>query len=227
MLAAGASRRMGTPKALLDVNGVTFVARLVDVLSRGGCAPVIVVIAGESGALPSEVERCGGLAVVNPQGTGGQIGSLRMALEHVRVGGNPAGWADPPEAFLFTPVDNPAVRACTVGKVIHAWRESRLPIVMPRFGSQRGHPVLVDMSIADEFCEPGLLEGARSVVRRDPARVLEVTVNDRGTVDDIDTPRCYRERFGGRATAEAVTPLGAGVPVGAAGSGPNRGLGQA
>ncbi len=187
---------MGTSKALLDADGVTFVARLVDVLRRGGCAPVIVVTAAGSGALPAEVDRCGGLPVVNPRGAGGQIASLRVALDHARVGGNPSGCAHPPDAFVFTPVDNPAVRARTVDKLIRGWRQSRLPIVMPRYGSQRGHPVLVDMRIVDEFREPGLQEGARSVVRRDPARVLEVTVDDRGTVDDIDTPRRYRARFG-------------------------------
>ncbi len=181
---------MGVPKALLDAGGVTFVARLVEALRRGGCAQVVVVAAAGSGAVASEVERCGARLVVNPEGRGGQIGSLRAALDFL------GELDDPPAAIVFTPVDNPAVTSDTVGRLIEGWRASRALIVMPRHGEKRGHPVLADMTIADEFLAPGLEEGARTVVRRDPARVLEVPVDDDATVDDIDTPRRYRERFG-------------------------------
>ena len=43
ILAAGASSRMGTPKALLEYRGETFVDRLVRVLGAV-CDPVIVVL---------------------------------------------------------------------------------------------------------------------------------------------------------------------------------------
>lgn len=191
VLAAGASSRMGGPKALLDAGGATFTARLVTTLREGGCTPVIVVAASEAGEIPAEADRCGARLVVNPGGEGGQIGSLRTALAYLR------GLDDPPPAFVFSPVDNPAVTPETVRGLIVGWRGSDASIVMPRYEEERGHPVLADMTIAHEFQAPGLLEGARSVVRRDPGRVLEVPVTDAGVVDDIDTPRRYRERFGG------------------------------
>jgi nicotine blue oxidoreductase len=43
ILAAGASSRMGTPKALLDFRGETFLGRLMRVLG-GACDPVIVAL---------------------------------------------------------------------------------------------------------------------------------------------------------------------------------------
>ncbi len=191
VLAAGASSRMGGPKALLDAGGATFTARLVETLREGGCAPVIVVAASEAGEVAAEVVRCGGRLVVNPGGEGGQIGSLRAALAYLD------GLDDPPPAFVFSPVDNPAVTPETVRRLIAGWRGSEASVVMPRYGEERGHPVLADMTIAREFQKRGLREGARSVVRRDPDRVLEVAVRDAAVVDDIDTPRRYRERFGG------------------------------
>ena len=181
---------MGAPKALLEADGVTFVARLVETLRQGGCASVVVVTAAGSGAVASEVVRCGALLVVNPGGRGGQIGSLRAALDFL------CQLDETPAAIVFTPVDNPAVTPDTVGRLIEGWRASRALIVMPCHGEERGHPVLADMTIANEFLAPGLEEGARTVVRRDPARVLEVPVDDAATVDDIDTPRRYRDRFG-------------------------------
>ena len=189
VLAAGGSTRMGASKALLDAGGMTFAARLVETLGEGGCDPVVVVAASKTGELAAEVARGRGRLVVNPGGAGGQIGSLRAALGHLR------GLGDPPAAVAFTPVDNPAVAPATVRALIEAWRSSRAAIVVPRCGDKRGHPVLADMTIADEFHEDGLAEGARTVVRRDPGRVLEVVVRDSGAVDDIDTPDRYGERF--------------------------------
>ena len=180
---------MGTPKALLDAGGMTFVARLVETLARGGCDPVVVVASAASGHVADEVARGDARLVVNPGGEGGQIGSLRAGLAYL------AGRADPPAAVAFTPVDNPAVAPATVRALIAAWRASCAAIVLPRRAERRGHPVLADMAIAHEFHERGLPEGARTVVRRDPARVVEVEVEDPGTVDDIDTPERYRRRF--------------------------------
>ncbi len=219
VLAAGGSSRMGTAKALLDAGGMTFVARLVETLARGGCDPVVVVASAATGDVADEVVRAGARLVVNPGGEGGQIGSLRAGLAYL------AGRADPPAAVAFTPVDNPAVAPATVEALIAAWRTARAApvasatraasaapavpvapvapaapaahtaIVLPRCGERRGHPVLADMAIAQEFHQRGLAEGARTVVRRDPGRVIEVAVADPGTVDDIDTPERYRERF--------------------------------
>lgn len=181
---------MGGPKALLDAGGTTFTGRLVTTLYEGGCGPVVVVAASDTGEVAAEVDRCGARLVVNPGGEGGQIGSLRAALEYL------GGLDDPPPAFVFSPVDNPAVTPETVRGLIAGWRGSGAPIVMPRYEEERGHPVLADMTIAHEFQARDLEEGARGVVRRDPGRVLEVPVTDAGVVDDIDTPRRYRERFG-------------------------------
>lgn len=186
---------MGTVKALLDAGGMTFVGRLVQTLAGAGCDPVVVVAPARTGGVADEAARTGARLAVNPGGAGGQIGSLRAGLLWLAQG------EDPPAAVVFTPVDNPAVAPATVEALIAAWRadraarSARVAIVLPRSGNRRGHPVLADMRIAHEFHEPGLPEGARTVVRRDPGRVVEVEVEDPGAVEDIDTPARYRRRF--------------------------------
>ena len=180
---------MGTPKALLDAGGATFLARLVDTLSRGGCASVAVVAGSGAGPVAEAVARASARLVVNPRGQGGQLGSLRAALADLGRA------ADPPAAIVFTPVDNPAVVPATVAALIGAWRRAGAAIVAPAYRGRRGHPVLVDMKIAPEFHEAGLPEGARTVVRRDPARVLRIPVDDPAILDDLDTPGRYGERF--------------------------------
>lgn len=181
---------MGAPKALLDAGGQTFASRLVETLARAGCRPVVVVASSDTGELAEEIEGGPGELVVNPGGRGGQVASLCAALDHLGVP------ADPPAAVAFTPVDNPFVAPETVVALVEAWRCSRAAIVVPRYGARRGHPVVADARIADEFRGGELPEGARTVVRRDPRRVLEVEVADPGVADDLDTPGRYRARFG-------------------------------
>ncbi|MCY3610363.1 MAG: nucleotidyltransferase family protein [Gemmatimonadetes bacterium] len=215
VLAAGESSRMGTAKALLDAGGMTFVGRLVQTLAGAGCDPVVVVAAARAGSVTDEAARSGARLVVNPDGAGGQIGSLRAGLSWL------AQRDDPPAAVVFTPVDNPAVAAATVEALIAAWdtaRAAHAAIVVPRCGNRRGHPVLADMRIAHEFQAPGLPDGARTVVRRDPGRVVEVEVEDPGVVEDIDTPERYRRRFrrepsSGPAPAPSAPSSGPAPPV--------------
>lgn len=189
ILAAGRSKRMGVPKALLDAGGTTFVNRLAKTLSQGGCVPVLVVVPSSGGRVAEEVARGPGRAVVNPGGRGGQIGSLRVALTRLR------DLDRSPGAVVFTPVDNPAVAPDTICALAHAWRHATAAVVVPVHRGIRGHPVLADMSIADEFFQDGLADGARTVVRQDSARVLELPVPDPAVADDLDTRERYRARF--------------------------------
>ena len=180
---------MGAPKGTLDAGGMSFAARLVETLAQGGCAPVFVVARAEGGELTRQVKAASGQVVVNSGGAGGQVGSLCAGLARLQSS------VQDLDAVVFTPVDNPAVAPATVEALLEAWRRTDAMIVVPRFGDRRGHPVLADMTIAGEFCEEGLAEGARTVVRRDPDRVLEVAVSDSSVLDDLDTPCRYRRRF--------------------------------
>ena len=58
LLAGGAGRRMGTPKALLrDLDGTPFLARAIGILLEGGCDRVVVVTgaaADQAGTLLDE-----------------------------------------------------------------------------------------------------------------------------------------------------------------------------
>ena len=88
----------------------------------------MVVGASDSGALAQEVGRGAGVLVVNPGGRGGQIGSLRAALDYLE------DMADPPAALAFTPVDNPFVAPATVRTLVEAWRASGPPLCCPGSG---------------------------------------------------------------------------------------------
>ena len=66
-------------------------------------------------------------------------------------------------------------------------------MVVPVHGERRGHPVIFGRAVFKELLEAPDDLGARAVVRADPARVLEVAVQDPSVLEDFNTPGEYRD----------------------------------
>jgi molybdenum cofactor cytidylyltransferase len=182
ILAAGASQRMGTPKALLDYHGETFVARLVRVLSAS-CGSVIVVLGHHADAIRPNVPNRARV-VVNPDPGRGQLSSLQTAL--VEMPATAGG-------FAFIPVDCPAVAEATVAQLAQAFaaRDPSTLFVIPRKAGKRGHPVFATRAIAEELLALPPTAEAREIVHRYIPRTQYVDVEDDGIFTDIDTPEDY------------------------------------
>ncbi|HLH37641.1 MAG TPA: nucleotidyltransferase family protein [Bryobacteraceae bacterium] len=173
ILAAGASRRMGRPKALLEYRGETFVGRLVRVLQKF-CDPVIVVLGHHAAAIRDHV-RAG--VVVNPDPDRGQLSSLQTALERID------------SDFLFIPVDSPTVREETIEKLISA---VGCGVVIPRYHGRRGHPVCVSRSLRADFLALQPTAETRAAIDARPALITYLDVDDPGVLADIDDAEAYR-----------------------------------
>jgi molybdenum cofactor cytidylyltransferase len=183
ILAAGASSRMGTPKALLDYRGETFLDRLIRVLGTV-TDPVIVVLGHHVAQIRAGV-RSAAMFVINPEPERGQLSSLQTGL---------AALPHDAEGFAFIPMDCPAVREETVARLARAFlaRDPETLLVIPRRGENRGHPVFAARAIAEEIL--GLPSDAKAsdVIHRHIARTQYVDVEDRGILTDVDDPAAYR-----------------------------------
>ena len=193
ILAAGDSRRMGTPKALLpDPDGRPFVARLVRSFSAAGIDEIVVVTgvmhAAIADAIATDSPPARPLCVRNPDPSRGQLSSLWAGLE--------AAIRSDTEGVLVTPVDIPMIRTATIRQVVDAWVRTHAPIVRPAVGGRHGHPVLFDRVTFDALREAPLTEGARVVVHANADRVVNVAVDDEGCLVDIDTPADYEAVIG-------------------------------
>lgn len=184
--ASGLSTRMGTSKALLEVQGQTFLARVMSALREGGGGPILVVVRDMGGPEAKEAEAGGGTPIHNPDPSPGPISSLQAGLR-----------ALPPETAgtLFCPVDHPLFQAGTVRALIRAFQEQRAPVIAPAFQKRRGHPVVFSREIFRELLEPGLPRGARTVTSRYLDRRVLVEVADPGILADINTPDEFQAHF--------------------------------
>lgn len=185
--AAGASSRMGTPKALLDAGGRSFVVSAVGSLAAGGCDPVVVVVGPGHHEAARRAAEAGARVLVNHDPGEGPITSVRLALSALTTS---------VDAIALLPVDHPTVEPSTVTALVHALCDSRAPLAIPVFQGRRGHPALFARELFPALLDPTLVGGARSVVhaRLDDAALVEV--DDPGVVADVDTPAAYRASFG-------------------------------
>lgn len=175
---------MGTPKALLDFHGETFVGRLIRVLSAS-CSSVTVVLGYNEEAIRPHVPSIARI-VINPDPARGQLSSLQSGL---------AALPDDVEGFAFIPVDCPAVAEETVARLTHTFasRQPTTKFFIPRMTNKRGHPVLAVRAIADEFLALAPTDEARIVVHRHVPHTEYLDVDDPGIFTDIDTPEAYRQ----------------------------------
>jgi molybdenum cofactor cytidylyltransferase len=184
ILAAGASSRMGSPKALLEYRGETFIGRMTRVYAEH-CSPVIVVLGYHAAALLPAIP-ASATVVTNPAPERGQLSSLQTAVAEM-----------PPEAegFLFAPVDSPAIDSATVALLTEEFRR-RDPgtlFVIPRYRGRHGHPVFATRAIADEILALPATAQARDIVHRHVEQTLYINVEDAGILTDVDDAAAYRE----------------------------------
>ena len=174
---------MGTPKAMLDAGGRTFIERVVEVHRAGGCSRVLVALPSLDGPVAAKALEAGAQVVMNPAPEEGPIGSLRAALRILD---------DSVDGISFCPVDHPLIHEDTLRILIDMFQQSQAPLVVPTFNGKRGHPVLFGRVLFHELLHDALPEGARTVVHRHLDDTASVPVDDEGTVTDIDDMTAYR-----------------------------------
>jgi len=179
LLAAGAGRRMGGPKALIEFAGEPLVSRGIRLLSAGGCDPVVVVVGASAEAVRP---LCDGAQVVEAAGWESGMGaSLRAGLLALD--------ADPrAEACIVALVDQPLVTPVAVERLRAAHADGATAAVATYDGRPR-NPVLLDRSTWAGVSAAAVGdEGARGWLRAHPDLVRPVDCTDVGAPDDLDTP---------------------------------------
>jgi nicotine blue oxidoreductase len=187
VLAAGAGRRIGAPKALLPIGGTTFLVHVVRGLERPGVAAVVAVI----GHGARRVEAEAGLPpettlVVNARPEDGMLGSVILGLEAAEARGA--------DAVLLHPVDHPLVSPATIDRVRAALAAGAL-IAVPSYAGRRGHPGGFARGAWSALRDAPPPRGARAVLAEHPEWLVHVP-GDEGCVAGIDTPEDYERRLG-------------------------------
>jgi len=183
ILAAGQSRRMGSPKALLRYRDESFLDTLIGLLGRV-CSPVIVVLGAAADRIQAQARRPA-LFVRNDRYLCGQTSSMQSGLRAV-----------PPEAggVLFTLVDHPAVSAATLDRLLAPAGAALLRV--PRYRGANGHPIWFSRGLIAAFLALPEDGAARDLVRAHAAETAFLDLDDPGVAADIDDPEQYARLVG-------------------------------
>lgn len=173
VLAAGAGRRFGGPKALARIDGVRLVDRMVAIARDGGCDPVVVV---EGAASLEPVE---GARVVRADGWAEGMGaSLRTGL---------AALPEDAAACVVLLVDIPWLTGAAIRHLLDGWPGTGAG--MAGYDGRRRHPAVLAREVWPEVAELAVGdEGARAWMRTHPDRVTEVDCTGLADPTDVDVP---------------------------------------
>lgn len=177
LLAAGAGRRFGSPKALAhDADGTSWLRRSTQALHDGDCAPIVVVLGAGAGEAQALIRDLPLRIVINDEWESGMGASLRAGLAAL-VDSTAA-------AALVTLVDLPDVGADVIRRLL---ARSEDPSVLARAGyaTGPGHPVLIGRDHWAGVIESATGDhGARDYLAAHPPALIDCS--DLATGRDVD-----------------------------------------
>ena len=188
ILAAGGSQRLGRPKQLLDWQGQTFIAQVVQNALEAGLAPLVVVTGAESEAVGAAIAGLPVTVVHNPDWQAGQSTSMKAGLAAL-----PAAC----QAVMFLMSDQPHCSPLLIRSVMASYFTQRLPIAAPRIAGRRANPVLFDRETFEALRTVEGDQGGRAVFNQfQPAWLDWVDERNALDVDDeADYARLQRAYF--------------------------------
>ena len=183
VLTAGASSRMGKPKAFLEWNGSTFIEIILSNLADIKIPTIVVSNASINIFCRLKSTKNVDWAE-NLRPEDGMLSSFRCGLRKLK---------SKKTNVMLCLIDHPAVEQETYKKLCNNAKKNK--IVVPVYEGRRGHPVIFGADFICELLEKECPEGAKTIVKSHPESVLEIEVDDKGILIDIDTPRDYEVAF--------------------------------
>lgn len=188
ILAAGESRRMGSPKALLPFHDQTFLEHLLDITRHPKISVQRVVL----GAGATEIsERAGidsAITIQNPEWEKGQLSSMQAAIRALS--------ATPTDGIMFCLVDHPLITSAMINELVEKFYAHGKQIVVPTYRGRRGHPVIFSEKLFGELLAAPLEKGARAVVWNHPHEIEEVPTEEEGAVLNLNDPDAFKRAVG-------------------------------
>lgn len=184
---------MGRPKLLLPLGEDTVVGRVVENLRSAGVERIVLVVSPQTDELREWAEHQRLEIALNPQPQRGMLSTVLCGVEHLAAEIDAASIPGP---LLITPADIPGIAPQSIRRLLAAYPAPE-KVIVPTYRGKRGHPLLLAPELISELRHLDPEVGLKQI--RERYEVLEVAVDDRGILGDIDTPADY-ERFRAEAS---------------------------
>lgn len=188
ILSGGESRRMGSPKALLDYQGRPFLEHLIEATRHPKICTTRVVLGANAKTISEKLKLDPATVIVNPDWEKGQLSSIQAALRSLQK--------EKHDGIVLCLIDHPLISAALVSHLIQQFYESGESIIVPTYNGKRGHPVIFSRRLFNELLAASPDVGARAVVWNHPNDLLEVPTEEEGVVLNLNDPDALQRAMG-------------------------------
>lgn len=185
ILAAGASTRMGQPKQLLPLNGVTLLERIIQTALATKVSQVVVVLGANAALIQPAIAALPVSIVHNANWSAGMSTSLQTGLAYLQA--LPVSV----HAIVTLLCDQPYVSADLIHQLFTAFETTASPIVATTYGNTIGVPALFAASTFTDLTALSGQQGAKKVILKYQKK-SQVIDFPQGALD-LDTPEQYAE----------------------------------
>jgi molybdenum cofactor cytidylyltransferase len=183
ILAAGASKRLGTPKQQLPFQNKSLLQNVVHAARQAGTMPIVVVLGAFATQIKQQLVTEKVNTVINPHWPTGMGGSIKTGLQHLLQ------LSPQVNSALLLLCDQPFITTALLEEMYALKKTSGKAIVACSYGNTIGTPALFDKSIFPQLLSLNGQEGAKKILLQHREQV--------GTIDfpqgavDIDTNSDY------------------------------------
>jgi molybdenum cofactor cytidylyltransferase len=182
MLAAGPSSRLGEPKQLLRVEGISLLEHTVRQSLNAHCSPELLIWGAHRERLRELVERLPIPNLHNPAWAEGISSSIRLGLRALLR-------KSPPDGVFLLVCDQPFISGPLLTEMRHRWEHTGQRIVACSYAGTLGTPVLFGKAYYPELLELKGQAGPRSLLSLHREDISELPFP--GGEIDIDTWKDY------------------------------------
>jgi len=183
ILAAGASRRLGRPKQLLEFRGKPLLQHAIDHARASRLDQIVLVLGANRDRIAEAVDSADLRIVDNPDFAAGQSTSLIAGVNAIDTD---------VDGVLFLLGDQPGVTSEIIDAGLDVFDGDPSAIVMTSWQGKPSHPVLLGRGYFDELRGLTGDTGARPIIAEARDRVRLVPT-DRPIPRDVDTEDDYRQ----------------------------------
>jgi molybdenum cofactor cytidylyltransferase len=181
LLAAGASRRLGRPKQLVEYHRETLLERAIRLAEDSGASPVITVLGAYFAEISAAVPQGDSIRVFNDRWEKGIAGSIHAGLQALDVIDKDAA------GVLLLTCDQPRLTSAHLREMLAAFaRQPKPSIVASAYGGTLGTPAIFPRTMFSKLRGLKGDSGARSLLAKPPDPLIPIDFP--GGEFDIDLP---------------------------------------
>ena len=185
IVAAGESKRLGTPKQLLPYQGDTLLNRLIANLKQASDFPIFLILGASSEKIIEEIGATDFSITINENWQEGMASSIRLGIQVAQKN------VPNLEGIMLVVCDQPFIAVANIQALIKLQKNTNLPIAASYYANILGTPALFHKSVFPDLLKLSGDVGAKNIIQQRGTEVAKLHFEE-GLVD-IDTPEDYQQ----------------------------------